>query len=35
MNVFRDPARNEVLTYPIERDKAHFTDGFGSIQRRL
>ncbi len=24
-----------MLTYPIERDKAHFTDGFGSIQRRL
>jgi 5,5'-dehydrodivanillate O-demethylase len=28
MGTLRDPARNEVLTFPLERDKAHYTDGF-------
>jgi 5,5'-dehydrodivanillate O-demethylase oxygenase subunit len=28
MGTLRDPARNDVLTFPLERDKAHYTDGF-------
>jgi 5,5'-dehydrodivanillate O-demethylase len=34
MGVIRDPAKNEVIVFPVERDKAHFTDGFESLMRR-
>lgn len=34
MGVIRDPAKNEVIAFPLERDKAHFTDGFESLMRR-
>jgi len=34
MNVFRDPAKNEVLAFALERNKAHFSDGFASHVRR-
>jgi 5,5'-dehydrodivanillate O-demethylase oxygenase subunit len=35
IGVFRDPARNEVITFPIERDKIHFSDGFASYMERV
>jgi 5,5'-dehydrodivanillate O-demethylase len=34
MGVIRDPAKNEMIRFPVERDKAHFTDGFENLQRR-
>jgi 5,5'-dehydrodivanillate O-demethylase len=34
MGVVRDPAKNTVISFPLERDKAHFTDGFASLIRR-
>jgi 5,5'-dehydrodivanillate O-demethylase len=34
MGVIRDPAENDALTIPLERDKAHFTDGIESQIRR-
>ena len=34
MGVVRDPAKNKVLEFAIERDKAHFTDGFERFMRR-
>jgi len=34
MGVIRDPVKNTVLTFPLERNKAHFTDGFENLQRR-
>jgi 5,5'-dehydrodivanillate O-demethylase len=34
IGVIRDPARNTVLEFKIERDKAHFTDGFERFMRR-
>ena len=34
MGVIRDPAKNEVIAFPLERDKAHFTDGFENLLRR-
>ena len=30
----RDPAKNEVIAFPLERNKAHFLDGFESLLRR-
>jgi 5,5'-dehydrodivanillate O-demethylase len=34
MGVIRSEAENDALTIPVERDKAHFTDGFESHMRR-
>jgi 5,5'-dehydrodivanillate O-demethylase len=34
LNVFRDPAKNDVLRFQLEKNKAHFTDGFASQLRR-
>jgi 5,5'-dehydrodivanillate O-demethylase oxygenase subunit len=34
IGVVRDPAVNTVITFPLERDKAHFTDGFASLIQR-
>jgi 5,5'-dehydrodivanillate O-demethylase len=34
MGVIRDPARNQVIEFPLERNKAHFTDGFEIMMRR-
>jgi len=34
MGTIRDPAKNERISFPLERNKAHFTDGFTSLLRR-
>jgi len=34
MGVIRDPAENAALTIPVEKNKAHFSDGFESHVRR-
>jgi 5,5'-dehydrodivanillate O-demethylase len=34
LNVFRDPVKNDVLRFQLERNKAHYTDGFASQLRR-
>src|ERR1019366_2347463 len=34
MGVIRDPAKNGVIAFPLERNKAHFLDGFASNVRR-
>jgi 5,5'-dehydrodivanillate O-demethylase len=35
MGVLRDPARNERITYAVERNKVHFADGFESYAQRV
>jgi 5,5'-dehydrodivanillate O-demethylase len=34
IGVIRDPAENDALEFPLEKNKAHFTDGFESQIRR-
>ena len=34
LGMVRDPARNVVIQFPIERDKSNFTDGFDRVIRR-
>jgi 5,5'-dehydrodivanillate O-demethylase len=34
MGVIRDPEKNQMICFPLERNKAHFTDGFASAIRR-
>jgi 5,5'-dehydrodivanillate O-demethylase len=34
MGVIRDPAKNDVIRFPLERDKVHFMDGFATQVRR-
>jgi 5,5'-dehydrodivanillate O-demethylase len=34
MGVIRDPAENELIAFPLERDKVHFLDGFATQIRR-
>jgi 5,5'-dehydrodivanillate O-demethylase len=34
MGVIRDAAENDAIRIPVERNKAHFTDGFASHVRR-
>jgi 5,5'-dehydrodivanillate O-demethylase len=34
MGVIRDPAKNDVIRFPLERDKVHFLDGFATQVRR-
>ena len=34
MGVIRDPAKNVCIEFPLERNKAHFLDGFASLLRR-
>jgi 5,5'-dehydrodivanillate O-demethylase len=34
MGVIRDPARNELIEFAIERDKSNFTDGFDRVLQR-
>jgi 5,5'-dehydrodivanillate O-demethylase len=34
MGVIRDPAKNQVIHFPLERNKSHFLDGFASLIRR-
>ena len=34
MGVIRDPAKNVKIEFPLERNKAHFIDGFESLMRR-
>ena len=34
LGTVRDPARNETINLPVEKDKAHFMDGFASLLRR-
>jgi hypothetical protein len=34
LGVIRDPAKNDVIRFPLEKNKAHFTDGFDSQIRR-
>jgi 5,5'-dehydrodivanillate O-demethylase len=35
LGVVRDPERNRVITFPLERDKIHFSDGFASYMERV
>jgi 5,5'-dehydrodivanillate O-demethylase oxygenase subunit len=34
MGTFRDPAKNELVEIALEKNKAHFTDGFENLGRR-
>jgi 5,5'-dehydrodivanillate O-demethylase len=34
MGTLRDPARNTLIQFPIERDKSNFTDGFDRLVKR-
>jgi 5,5'-dehydrodivanillate O-demethylase len=34
LGVIRDPAKNDVIRFPLEKNKAHFSDGFDSQIRR-
>jgi 5,5'-dehydrodivanillate O-demethylase len=34
MNVIRDPKQNVLIELPLEKNKAHFADGFESLLRR-
>ena len=34
IGVIRDPAKNDVISFPLERDKVHFMDGFATQVRR-
>jgi 5,5'-dehydrodivanillate O-demethylase len=34
MGTIRDPARNDVIRFPLERNKVHFLDGFATQLRR-
>ncbi len=34
MGTLRDPARNTLIQFAVERDKSNFTDGFDSVVRR-
>ena len=35
IGVIRDPARNKRITYPVEKNKVHFADGFESYAARV
>ncbi len=34
IGVIRDPAKNDVIAFPLERDKVHLLDGFATQVRR-
>jgi 5,5'-dehydrodivanillate O-demethylase len=35
INVFRDPAKNQFIKLPLEREKHHFSEGFASMTQRF
>jgi 5,5'-dehydrodivanillate O-demethylase len=34
MGTFRDPAKNVCITFPLEKNKAHYSEGFRSLMKR-